>query len=77
MEIYFLCMLKTNNGFIAIDSQIANKLGLNIKKYRSILKKFNAVKRSDGDYYFKTQKDAENAKEYLDDNYMIVAKLIE
>lgn len=77
MEIYFLCMLKTNGGFIVVDSQIANKFGLTIKQYRSILKKFNAFKGKDGDYYFKTQKDAENAKEYLDDNYMIVAKLIE
>ena len=76
-EKYFLYMIATNGGFFAIDSQIAKKFGLTIKQYISILKKFNAFKDKDGDYYFKSLKDAENMKKHLDDNYMIIAKLME
>lgn len=79
MERYFLYIRKSKYGpygvYVTIDSQIAKILGLNIKQYILILKKFNAFKSSDGDYYFNSQKDIENAKEYLDDNYITILKL--
>jgi len=72
---YFLYLSDIYNFTYVVDILISKKLSLNLDDYQKILKKFNAFKYDDGDYYLKTLEEANNAKQYLNDNYMIILKL--
>lgn len=67
-----------NNPFFEFNHEnIAKKLNIGFGKYLTELKNFNVVYNEVLDnLYFNTKEDAENAKNYLNDKYAIMFKLI-
>lgn len=60
-----------------IDRIIVKSIGIPLKKYINILKKFNAERCSDDkEYYFNNEEDCKRCCDYLNEKYEVIVKLM-
>lgn len=69
---YFIVIENLHNN---TDKIIANEIKISIRKYRGILKKFNATPKRRNEHYFYNLDDAEKCCEYLNENYSLLLKM--
>jgi len=58
------------------DKSISNEIGISLKKYHGILKKFNAIPTYRNEHYLYNFDDAEKCCEYLNEKYGVLLKLM-
>lgn len=59
------------------DKDIANLLKINLRTYHIILKKYNAyVCKENNEYFFQNIEDVEKCRDYLNNKYEIILKLM-